>query len=64
MKRLYGSFAVKILAFLLMTAFIAAGAASVVGLIYMSETPDFSRCDSYFETVSCRDTLRNAAQQV
>lgn len=64
MKRLYGSFAVKILAFLLMTAFIAAGTASVVGLIYMSETPDFSRCDSYFETVSCRDTLRNAAQQV
>ena len=46
MKRLYGSFAVKILAFLLMTAFIAAGAASVVGLIYMSETPDFSRWDS------------------
>ena len=64
MNRVYGSFAAKAAAFVLMALFGIAAVFSLIGLDYLAENPDIDRCDSFFESSICRTQLKAAAQDV
>ena len=64
MNRVYGSFAAKAAAFVLMALFGIAAVFSLIGLDYLAENPDIDRCDSFFESSICRTQLKAAAHDV